>query len=141
MSRRLVDPTVQGCEHGDGVPQHRGGLLAPVAPRRSPGDPVRGPRLEAAALGTVHVGWRRGGHPLRHRAGRRDLPGQRRQSNVAKEDPRALNDVLPRGLSAVGHGTDSGRTCPIETRCATARDLLAFERKNKKKKNKSRFLE
>lgn len=95
MSRLLVDPTVQGSESGEGLPQCRGGLLTPLTVGWTPGDSLLGSRLEASTLGTVHVGWRRSGRPLRRRAGRSYLPGQRRQGDVAQKNPRDLDGILP----------------------------------------------
>jgi len=102
----LVDPAVQGSERGDGVPQCRWGLLALVASRWALGDDMRGASLEAAAMGTVHVGWRWGGCPLRHRAGRSHLPRQRRQSDMVQENSRASHDILPHGFPAIRYGMD-----------------------------------
>lgn len=109
MSRLLVDPAVQGSESGNGLPQRRGGLLAPLVVRRTPGYSLRGPCLEVSTLGTVHVGRSRGGRPLRRRVGRRNLPEQRRPSDVVQKNPRDPDGVLPHGISAVGHGT--GHVC------------------------------
>lgn len=95
MSRLLVDPAIQGYESRKRLPQCRGGLLTPLAARWTSGDCLRGSSLEVSTLGTLHLGWCRGGGSFRPRVGRSHLPGKRRQGDVAEENPRDLDGVLP----------------------------------------------
>lgn len=102
--RFLAHPPLRGSERRGGFSQFRRSFFASLTAGRSAGDGLRGTYLEGSALGTFHLGRRRCRYTFRGRSSGCHLPRQCRQSEMAQENTRFSNDIVPQFVHTSRHG-------------------------------------